>query len=150
MQFNTHVEPWDPIKIFTRSDHIEVGIYINCSLGTLSTVTSPNILLTRNNNQFEVVFSLAQPSNIICSPIPPEFIDDVRHYFNLGNLEPGEYTLLAKYVEHDTEIPPANGVPVSILDQLAFHVAHPIPSSNLWNLLIVFMLLLIFVPKYLD
>ena len=140
--FSGNVEPWDPIKIFDRADHIEIGIYISCVFGMLSKVAVPNIQLNADENHYEIIFSLEQHSNVICSPIPPQYIDDVRHYFDLGQLEPGTYTVDLKYVENDSLLPPDDGVIVINYDQLSFQIAHPIPGLGLLGLLVLVLFLL--------
>lgn len=140
--FSGNVEPWDPIKIFDRADHIEVGIYVSCTFGMLSNIAIPNIQLNADENHYEIIFSLEQQPSVICSPVPPQYIDDIRHYFDLGELAPGTYTVDLKYVENDSLLPPVDGVKVISYDYLSFQVAHPIPSLGLFGLLVLVLFLL--------
>lgn len=142
--FSIKSEPWDPIKIFDRVDHIETGIYLGC-FGSLSNEVTPNTMLSQNGSQFEILLSFAPPLRR-CSPLPPEFIDKTRHYFNLGNLAPGNYSITVNYVTNDAPLPPANGVQVETYAQLDFQITGNsvvIPTFNWFGLFLLILLMIV-------
>lgn len=115
------------IKIFNSNGEIEVGLNLTCPFNGLSQITNPNAILTRNSNEFEIILSLPeQDISIICSPLPPEFIDPLRDYFYLGYLETGDYSIIVRYVGNDEIIPPLTGIQIFEFSQLDFHITKPI------------------------
>ena len=134
------------IKIFNNNGEIQVGLNLTCPFDGLSQIVTPNSILTTNTNSFEIILSLPyQNSTIICSPLPPEFIDPLREYFSLGQLEPGDYSINVKYVENDGIIPAGVGVVVYDFSQLNFQIDRPItiPTLNWLGILLIILFMVV-------
>jgi len=128
-----------PIKVFTSENSVQIGIYLECHLGELSTVTTPNIIIEQTQNHFEIILSLSGPTDIICTP-PPGDTDQYRDYFNLGVLPSGEYTISVDYVLQNESIPPKTGIIVYNLYETGFSIPHSVTATNKTALIIMILL----------
>ena len=130
-----------PIKVFFEGNNVQIGINLSCPWDGLSMSAIPNIIINQTNNHFDIIMSLPyNDPSIICSPLPPHVIDQVRFYFDLGVLVPGEYTITTNYVGNDESLPPQPEVEVFEFDQTSFFVAHPVPATNKTVMIIMIVL----------